>query len=51
MISALNSFVKIASVIVAIYACQPVRLLLCQEIYPLVGLEMVFHPKLFDLWR
>jgi hypothetical protein len=51
VVSALDRFVKIASVVVAVDTGQPVRLRLGQEIDPLVGLEMVFSPKISDPWR
>ena len=45
MIAALDRVVKVASMVIAILAGEPVGLRLSEEIDPLVGLEMVFHPK------
>ena len=48
-LSALDRFVEIPRVVVAVDAGQPIGLRLGQELVSLIGLEMVFHPELLTL--
>ena len=49
IVLALDRLIKVAYVVVAVDAGQPVSLRLSQEVDTLLSLEMVFHPKLLTL--